>query len=198
MLILRIIMYLTCLASVTFSLGIEQLSLNGRWTVKDFDFGMGMWKPTFRILLVQPPPDPIHLTKDGIPVQIPGCVRQALMQAGIIPDPYIEEQAKQSLWIEEKEWWFVRHFQIPESWQDKLVSLECNMINYRADVWINQIWCGVTEGNYLRLKMDVEQALKYGSDNIITIRMRSIPNSKAAIPDPLFTKGRYDTSLMYR
>jgi beta-mannosidase len=198
MLILRIIMYLTCLASVTFSLGIEQLSLNGRWTVKDFDFGMGMWKPTFRILLVQPPPDPIHLTKDGIPVQIPGCVRQALMQAGIIPDPYIEEQAKQSLWIEEKEWWFVRHFQIHESWQDKLVSLECNMINYRADVWINQIWCGVTEGNYLRLKMDVEQALKYGSDNIITIRMRSIPNSKAAIPDPLFTKGRYDTSLMYR
>jgi len=70
------------------------------------------------------------------------------------------------------------------------------MINYRADVWINQIWCGVTEGNYLRLKMDVEHTLKYGSDNIITIRMRSIPNSTAAIPDPLFTKGRYDTSLM--
>ncbi len=191
------VLFITCLIMAR-SGGIEEISLDGVWTIKDFEFGMGMWKPTFRILLVDPPPDSIQLTTDAIRAEVPGCVRKALMKAGRIPDPYIEEQAKQSLWVEEKEWWFVRNFEVPQSWKGKLVSLECNMINYRADVWINQIWCGVTEGNYLRLKMDVEQALKYGETNIITIRIRLPGNSIKSIPDLLFTRGRYDDTLMRR
>ncbi len=182
-------------ASSTF---LREISLDGIWMLKGFEPGMGMWKPTFRILLVQPPPDPKQLTKDAIPVQVPGTVRKALLEVGLIPDPYIEEQGRQSLWVEEKEWWFVRYFDVPSDWDGKRVSLECNMINYRADVWINQVWCGVTQGNYLRLKMEVEDALKYGEQNIITIRMRSVPNSTAAIPDPWFTRNRYDSTLMRR
>lgn len=180
------------------SSGIEEILLDGTWTVKGFEFGMGMWKPTFRILLVDPPPDSVQLTRDAIPAQVPGTVRKALLKAGVIPDPYVEEQAKQSLWVEEKEWWFVHNFEVPESWKGKLVTLECNMINYRADVWINQVWCGVTQGNYLRLKMDVEQALKYNRKNIITIRLRPPVNSTKAIPDLWFTRGRYNNTLMRR
>ncbi|UCE04848.1 MAG: hypothetical protein JSW07_14645, partial [bacterium] len=189
---------LSCISGWTKSSGIEQISLDGTWTVKGFEFGMGMWKPSFRILLVDPPPDPVLLTKDAISAEIPGTVRRALLKAGIIPHPYIEEQGTQSLWVEEKEWWFVRYFDVPASWKDKLISLECNMINYRADVWINQVWCGVTEGNYLRLKMDVAHALKYGEKNIITIRMRAPENSNKSIPDLWFWRNRYDSTLMRR
>ncbi|MBN2411102.1 hypothetical protein JXQ31_05365 [candidate division KSB1 bacterium] len=185
-------------ASRTFSTGLDEISLDGTWTVKDFEFGMGMWKPSFRILLVDPLPDPQQLTKDAYPVRIPGCVRQALIEANKIPHPYIEEQAKQSLWVEEKEWWFVRYFDVPDNWKGKLVTLECNMVNYRADVWINQVWIGVTEGNYLRLKMGAENALKYGEKNIITIRMRPPENSTHSIPDLWFMSSRNDPTLQRR
>jgi beta-mannosidase len=177
---------------------LQEISLDGTWTVKGFYPGMGMWKPTFRILLVQPPPDPRQLTEGSKPCQVPGTVQKALLKAGLIPDPYVEEQAREALWVEDNEWWFVRYFDVPADWAVRLVTLECNMINYRADVWINQVWCGVSEGNYLRLKMEVEKALKFGQKNIITIRVRSIPNSTAAIPDPWFTRGRYDSTLMRR
>lgn len=178
--------------------GAGAISLDGTWTAKGFEIGMGMWKPSYRILIVDPPPDPVQLTKDAIPAAVPGSIQTALVKAGVVPDPYVEEQGKKILWVEEREWWYVREFDVPADWQGQLVTLESGMVNYRADVWINQTWCGVTYGNYLRLAMDATKALKYGGRNLIAIRLRAPENSSKGIPDLWFERGSRDKSLMRR
>lgn len=176
----------TVVTSYALTAGKNELSLDGGWLMKDFVTGMGMWKPAMGIVLVEPPPDTARLAADAIPVAVPGSVQRALLAAGRIEDPYIGDNSKNIIQVEDKEWWLFRRFEVPSEWDGALVELRCGMVNYRADVWINETWCGRIVGNYQPMAIQVRQALNYGGVNTIAVRFRAPENSSKAIPDPIF------------
>ncbi|MCE5270466.1 hypothetical protein LLH00_04205 [bacterium] len=164
----------------------DEISLDGAWRMKDFVIGMGMWKPSLAITLVDPPPDTAQLTGGALCAQVPGSVQHNLFALGRVPDPYVEQNCDSLKWVEDREWWFTRTVDIPEAWRGRRVALKCNLINYRADVWVNQTWCGVTVGDYQPLDIEVQKGLQFGRSNVVAIRLRAPENSSKAIPDLKF------------
>jgi len=163
----------------------ETLSLDGKWTMKDFKTGMGMYWPEKWVQLVYFP-EINRLTENSLEVEVPTSVQKAYRDAGLLPDPYVEFNVKEYRWMEDREWWFVKQFKAPEDWDGKRLTLNCAMINYRADTWVNNIWCGITEGNYTAVKHDISDAVIPGEWNTVIFRFRAPENSSEQIPDPWF------------
>ncbi|MEM8893385.1 MAG: sugar-binding domain-containing protein [Bacteroidota bacterium] len=168
----------------------NSISLDGDWTMKHFDFGMGTWKPAWGIFMAFPPPEVDQLRKDAMTIQVPGSIQHSLVDLGIVEDPYIGDNAKEILWVEEHEWWLTKSVDIPEEWEGKGISLKCNMINYQADVWVNDTWVGRTIGNYLPMDIAVAKQLTYGAKNDIVVRLRAPENSTNYIKNNLFIDWR--------
>jgi len=164
----------------------EIYSLDGEWTIKDFKIGMGMYWPEKWVQLVYFPRID-SLTNNSLEVQVPTSVQKAYRDAKLLPDPYVEFNVRKYRWMEDREWWFVRTFEAPASWENKDIDINCAMINYRADVWVNNIWCGRTVGNYMPLDHDISKAIKPGQTNTVFVRFRAPENSSEEIPNPWFT-----------
>ena len=71
--------------------------------------------------------------------------------------------------------WYRRHFTVPADAAGKYVKLMFEAANYFTDVWVNGKWIGCHEGGYTPFAFDVSQALNYGQDNIIAVRVDNIP-----------------------
>ncbi len=169
---------------------IDEISLNGTWQIRNFDYGMGTWKPAWGIFMAFPPPETDSLLRNASTIQVPGSVQQALVDQGVAPDPYIGDNIKEMLWVEEQEWWLVKSIDIPIEWAGMKIALQCNMLNYQADVWVNQNWSGRTIGNYSPMDLEVLDHLNYGASNDIVIRLRAPENSTNAIKNNLFIDWR--------
>lgn len=44
--------------------------------------------------------------------------------------------------------WYYREFQVPESWTGQVVRLQFGAVNYRAEIWINDVVLGHHEAGY--------------------------------------------------
>lgn len=53
-----------------------------------------------------------------IPAQIPGIVHQALLQAGLIPDPFYDLNELEVQWVGERDWLYKLEFAAPQEWQE--------------------------------------------------------------------------------
>ncbi|WP_075602983.1 glycoside hydrolase family 2 protein [Saccharicrinis aurantiacus] len=164
----------------------NEISLDGDWTMKSFEFGMGTWSPAWGIFMAFPPPEVDSLTQEAITVKVPGSVQHNLVELGLTKDPYVGDNVKDLRWVEDREWYFVKQIEVPNDWQGKNITLDCNMINYKADVWVNGTWCGVTVGNYQEMKIDVSKCIEAGTLNDIILRLRAPENSNKEIKNNKF------------
>jgi beta-galactosidase len=71
--------------------------------------------------------------------------------------------------------WYRRKFTVPKDWKGRLITLQFLSVNYVADVWINGIWVGYHEGGYTPFALDVTDALHYGGENVIAVRVDNPP-----------------------
>ncbi|MFT5433037.1 MAG: beta-mannosidase, partial [Myxococcota bacterium] len=79
----------------------ETLSLNGKWKVRDEPLsckGIGGLRRT------------VEADSRWIPASVPGEIHLDLLRAGVIDEPLISLNAKESRWPEKRSWWFVRTF----------------------------------------------------------------------------------------
>ncbi len=67
--------------------------------------------------------------------------------------------------------WYRRSFNLEQTDSSKLVKLIFLAVNYVADVWINGEYVGYHEGGYTPFAFDVSSNLKYGSTNVIAVRV---------------------------
>ena len=122
--------------------------------------------------------------------KVPTTVLGALIRHGVCPDPYIGTNNmmipdandahnkrfdlakfshmpdKSNPWA--KPWWFCREFQIPSDYRGKVVWLNLDGINYRADVWLNGQQIGSAKdiaGMFKRYRFDVTRQLQPGTTN---------------------------------
>jgi beta-mannosidase len=145
------------------------VDLDGPWLLKDYTAGVGVTK---QVQL------PGHAPKDGRPVQVPGTVRQALVAAGEIPDPYFGYDNEKSLWVEQKEWWFFRTFSLGAEYSGRHIDLVFEGTSFQGEVWLNGQLAGSLKGMLNPRAFDVSGLLQYGAENTLAVRLEATPDAR--------------------
>lgn len=64
-----------------------------------------------------------------------------------------------------------RTFTVPNSWQGKVVRLQFDAVNFRAEVWLNATAVGSHEGGFTPFKFRVDDLLKFDGENTLIVRV---------------------------
>ena len=70
----------------------------------------------------------------------------------------------------DNELWYQREFNIPKSWRGKHVLLNFGAVDWKCDVWVNDIKVGSHTGGYTPFSMDITQVLKK-KGNVLKVRV---------------------------
>jgi beta-glucuronidase len=71
--------------------------------------------------------------------------------------------------------WYRRTFEVPREWAGRAVTLRFGSANYVADAWLNGTWLGYHEGGSTPFAFDVSPAVLLGTDNVLAVRVHTIP-----------------------
>lgn len=68
---------------------------------------------------------------------------------------------------DKKELWYQREFSIPSKWNNKKVLLNFGAVDWKADVWVNDIKVGQHTGGYTPFSFDITSALTKGNNKLV-------------------------------
>lgn len=71
---------------------------------------------------------------------------------------------------EKNELWYNRQFTVPAQWKGKKVLLHFGAVDWKADVWVNDIKIGSHTGGYTPFSFDITAALSKGN-NKVTVKV---------------------------
>ncbi len=71
----------------------------------------------------------------------------------------------------ENELWYHRQFTIPANWKNKNILLNFGAVDWKADVWINDIQIGSHKGGYTPFSFDITPYLLDGNPQKLTVRV---------------------------
>jgi len=64
-------------------------------------------------------------------------------------------------------------FTIPKNWNDKIIELNFDAVNYKSEVWINDQVVGFHEGGYTPFSFRVDKLINAGEENTLVVRVIS-------------------------
>ncbi len=67
----------------------------------------------------------------------------------------------------ENELWYQREFTVPSNWKNNRILLHFGAVDWKADVWVNDVKVGQHTGGYVPFSFDVTPALKSGANKMI-------------------------------
>jgi hypothetical protein len=70
-----------------------------------------------------------------------------------------------------------KSFRVPENWQGKRVKLRADAIYSHAQVWVNGHRVGVHEGGFTPFEVDVTDAVRLGSENVVEVLVEARSDS---------------------
>ncbi|MEX2716237.1 MAG: glycoside hydrolase family 2 protein [Candidatus Sigynarchaeota archaeon] len=107
------------------------------------------------------------------PIQVPGSVFEALIDAGTIEDPFYGENEHQMSWVYESDWHFETSIDLPEQFlQHDRIILRCRGIDTFSEIRINDILVGTTANMHVCYDFNVKEHLKAGK-NFVKITIQS-------------------------
>ncbi len=68
---------------------------------------------------------------------------------------------------EDNELWYQRDFTIPAKWSNKKILLNFGAVDWKADVWVNNIKVGQHTGGYTPFSFDITSALIKGNNKLV-------------------------------
>ncbi len=133
-------------------------------------------------------------------VSVPGSVRSGLLEAGVIEDPYWDQNAGKSLWTEKMDWWFKKSVVIPKDWSGKKIKLGFDGVDYNASVWINGHFLGDHEGMYGGPVYDVTPLIRFGKPNEVLVQIHpgGTDEPGKVFKGYIFMKWHYQTDISPR
>jgi beta-galactosidase len=72
--------------------------------------------------------------------------------------------------------WYSKHFPADAAWRDRVVYLKFQGAMQVADVWLNGEHLHTNSCGYLPFTLDVTKALRYGEQNVVTLRLNNADN----------------------
>ncbi|MEJ3748071.1 glycoside hydrolase family 2 protein [Actinomycetes bacterium KLBMP 9797] len=100
-----------------------------------------------------------------VPATVPGCVHTDLLAAGLIPDPYQDDNEHALHWIGRTDWAYETRF----DWSDEgapRVDLSCAGLDTVATVLVNGVVVGRTENMHRSYRFDVGALLTAGANTL--------------------------------
>ena len=70
----------------------------------------------------------------------------------------------------DNELWYQREFTVPSKWKNSKVLLHFGAVDWRADVWVNDVKVGGHQGGYTPFSFDITPALTSGT-NIVKVKV---------------------------
>ena len=67
--------------------------------------------------------------------------------------------------------WYRRTFTVPHSWNGKQILLNFGAVDWKCDIWVNNVKVGSHTGGYTPFSIDITRALAAKGDNTITVRV---------------------------
>jgi len=141
----------------------DPLSLDGSWNLH--------WMPANQELVLFPPDDLEQ--QPHVEGQVPGNVELDLVRAGLLPDPFVGSNINQLRQLEQRDWWYVRRFQVPAGFSGHPSQLVFEGLDTLATVWLNGQLIGESANMLIPHHFETTAALQPGSENILVVRLRS-------------------------
>ncbi|MFC4062047.1 glycoside hydrolase family 2 protein [Planomonospora corallina] len=107
----------------------------------------------------------------GVPASVPGCVHTDLLAAGLIPDPYLDDNETRLAWIGRTDWVYETTF----DWSDdghQRTDLVCEGLDTVATVLLNGVQVATTANQHRSYRFAVRHLLREGA-NTLTVRFDS-------------------------
>jgi len=139
------------------------IDLCGKWMLKDFDSGEGEKAAAH---------EPGDVDDGWIPIEAPGDVHSALIATGRLPDPYYSKNVLKCEWVERREWWYRREFELDAVPSADRVLLTFEGLDTFAAVYFNGEQVASSENMFVPLSVDITGRVKRGS-NLIAVRFDS-------------------------
>ena len=143
----------------------KKIDISSGWRLFHKDLDMGLFGHSGRAYQRGYEPE------DAIPVNLPVTAPAACLESGRIEDPYFGMNSRDILWMEKKEWWFIRDLDL--SRLDGVYRLSFQGVNYRAEAWLNDVQIGVWEGSFLNKQIDLDPSLLRKKGNRLAIHAES-------------------------
>ncbi|MBP5515065.1 MAG: glycoside hydrolase family 2 [Bacteroidaceae bacterium] len=111
---------------------------------------------------------------------VPGTVLNSLVANGVYPEPYFGLNNKLSEGIIPDlatagrnfyTYWFRTEFNLPDSFRNKIVWLNVEGINYRAEVWLNGQLVTVMSGMFRPAVINVTEWVQRGVKNVLAVKV---------------------------
>ena len=109
----------------------------------------------------------------AIPARVPGEAELALMEAGIEPDPFYDENLYRYRKYETYMWAYERAFCVPETREARQWILRFEGINTYADVYVNGTLVGQADNMLIAHEFDATRAIRQGEENVVRVVIRS-------------------------
>lgn len=128
---------------------------------------------------------------------LPGDVHGALLDAGLIPDPYFGENEKEVMWVNETAWTIERRFEANAADIDGFLTLTLSEVDCIATIFLNGEEVARTDNAFIRHDIDVTGKVRAG-DNVLRIDFAIAPDvareRAEAHPFPIPFTANYQTN----
>ncbi|MBB5139581.1 beta-mannosidase [Thermocatellispora tengchongensis] len=102
---------------------------------------------------------------DGVPATVPGCVHTDLFAAGLIDDPYLDDNEDRLTWIGRTEWRYETEFTAPADGHDR-ADLVFHGLDTVATVILNGAEIGTTANMHRTYRFPVRELLRPGRNTL--------------------------------
>lgn len=141
-------------------------SLSGEWRLSVQDISKGNLEQA------------IDLYEAGstISCKVPGDIHIALAEEGIIEDPLIDVNSKECKWLEKKEFWYVKSFDIQEDFIQDYTEITFEGLDLTSHIWLNNQYIGCHNNAFIGKIFDISSYIKVGK-NLLVVRIDDGVNS---------------------
>ena len=114
--------------------------------------------------------DQLHRVKkhnDFMDITLPCDIHNPLIENGKIPNPIISDNFNESLWVEEKSWWFKKEIEVSsELLEGKRINLVLERLDYMGDIFLNDIHIGTHKSVFFPFVKDIKEYLFEGKNTL--------------------------------
>ncbi len=138
----------------------KSFSLAGAWDLCLQDTGKGKFEEV----------DKLFQTEQVVSCKVPGDIHEALTDAGIIKDPLTDNNSLECKWLEEKEFWYKKRFNIEESFLQDVAEIVFEGLDLTADIWLNGHYIGSHNNAFIEKTIDISSVIQPG-ENVLIVRI---------------------------
>ncbi len=117
---------------------------------------------------------------EWLPATVPGGVHQDLYAAGLIDDPYMDDNSVKCEWVENRWWVYRTTFELPEL-KGERVELVFKGLDYEAIITLNQVRLGEHVGMYEHAVYDVTELLRNAKTAELQVVLKHPPDEMGQI-----------------